>query len=92
MQSMISKTLYLKFTPNIYSDFFWPSNFLKVGGRLVGGWSVWSVVGWSVRRWSVLAGRLVGDFKETPFLIAIFISPLWLTFCITEYAKSIWIR
>ena len=92
MQSMISKTLYLKFTPNIYSDFFWPSNFLEVGGRLVGGWSVWSVVGWSFLRWSVLAGRLVGDFKETPFLIAIFISPLWLTFCITEYAKSIWIR
>ena len=34
---------------------------------LTGRWSFvrWSVVGWLVGRWSVVAGRLVGRFKET---------------------------
>ena len=50
---------------NMNSNFFWFSNVLLVGGRLVRGWCIWSVVGWSVigGQWSV--GRLVGGFKET---------------------------
>ena len=58
MQIMILKTLYLKLQvmSNMNSNFFWSSNYLLVGGRLVGGrWSVgrlendlWQVVGWSV--------------------------------------------
>ena len=74
MQSMILNSLYLKsqVMSNMNSNFLWSSNFLLVGGRLVGGWYIWlvavgrwSVVGWSISRWSVLGGRLVGGLKET---------------------------
>ena len=71
MQRMILKTLYLKLQVMsiMNSIFFWSSNFLVVGDRLVSGWCMgsvvgWSVLGWSVGRWSVVGGRLVG-FKET---------------------------
>ena len=66
MQSMILKTLYLKLQVMsiMNSIFFWSSNFLVVGGRLVSGRCMGSVLGWSVVRWSVVGGRLVG-FKET---------------------------
>ena len=40
---------------NINATFFWPSNFLLVGGRLVGSWCIRSVVGWLV-----VGGQLFG--------------------------------
>ena len=46
------------------SNFFCSSNLL-VGGRLVGGRRICSVVGWSVGRLSEVGGQLVGGFKET---------------------------
>ena len=33
---------------------------------MVGVFGLWLVVSWSVGRWSVVGGRLVGGFKETP--------------------------
>ena len=78
MQSMISNVLYLKtwFMSNMNSNFFWPSNFLLVGGWLVGGWCIWSVVGWLVvSGWLVdwyvdgEGGSLVSGFKETPLYV-----------------------
>ena len=50
---------------NMNLNFFWSSNFLLIGGRLVGGRCIQSVVGWSAGRGSVVGGRLVGGFKET---------------------------
>ena len=50
---------------NMNLNFFRSSNFLLVGGRLVGGRCIQSVVGWSAGRGSVVGGRLVGGFKET---------------------------
>ena len=71
MQSIILKTLNLKSKVmlNLNSNFFWSSNVLLVGGWLVGGRCIWSVV--FVRR-SGLGGRLVGGwlvggFKETSY-------------------------
>ena len=52
---------------NMNSDFFWSSNFLLVRDRLVTGRCSWLVIGWSIGWWSVVGGRLVDGFKETPF-------------------------
>ena len=48
---------------NMNSHFFRSSNFLLVGGRVVGS----RLAGWSVGRWFVVGARLVGGFKETQY-------------------------
>ena len=52
---------YQKFINNLLWN-SWFSDFLYVGGRLVGG--QW-LVGWLVGRWSMVSGRMVGGFKKT---------------------------
>ena len=49
---------------NMNSKFFWSSNFLLVGGRAFGWWSVGR---WSIDGWSMVGGRLVDGFKENRF-------------------------